>query len=542
MLDFDEILLSVKNPQIQKYLEEAIKSYRIGNYRSAILAVWVATMFDLVKKFEILVEQREPTAMDKWKSLEPKIKDHQNWEQALIHAAKVVDMISRYEADTLESLSKTRNRYAHPSFDEVGALFDPTPEEVRYFIRTLYDIVFSQPAQLGAFYVNQLIESLKDPNLFSAKLFADELVLEKDLVIKKVNRINKKQLPRLVKELFQALNSPINKEHELNILCFIVNLCGAEIELQIPVNTAMYWDDYILDKKLSVRILDSILNYPEYLNQLSEQSQQSISEFLRDEYIESRRHSESFVNFLAYADVVPLAKSLLDDAPNLIPIDEAIRQSWHYSGLFGSKFREIFGEAIFKKTREVLRTRNGYEVNPALSALRSCGIWNMGDLLSLPEQRKFANELILSLNSNNWATMSLLSFHNRSDIPIKWIKLLLEQWDENVKASPRFQRSLPEYLEHYLGLVERYIVELGNCPLLENAIQVVVEQTIKKEPAVGKTPELSELNSKLAAGEASNALEKVQGLSPNEELWTFWRRLLSEYKHLITSTPLEAMI
>jgi hypothetical protein len=224
MLDFDEILVSVKNPQIQKYLEESIKSYQIGNYRSAILAVWIATMFDLVKKFEVLVEQREPTAIEKWKSLEPKIADHQNWEQALIHAAKAVAMISRYEADTLESLSKTRNRYAHPSFDEGGTLFDPTPEEVRYFIRTLYDIVLSQPAQLGTFYVNQLLESLKDPTFFPNQLFVDELTELKDHVVDKVSRINSKQVPRLIKELFKALNSPSNKEHELNVSCFLVNI------------------------------------------------------------------------------------------------------------------------------------------------------------------------------------------------------------------------------------------------------------------------------------------------------------------------------
>ncbi|HEY9815254.1 MAG TPA: hypothetical protein V6D20_05540 [Candidatus Obscuribacterales bacterium] len=84
MLDFDKILLSVKDPQIQKYLEEAIKSYRIGNYRSAILAVWIATMFNLVKKFDILVKQCEPTATEQWKKLAPKIANHQNWEQALI--------------------------------------------------------------------------------------------------------------------------------------------------------------------------------------------------------------------------------------------------------------------------------------------------------------------------------------------------------------------------------------------------------------------------------------------------------------------------
>src|SRR4028119_663208 len=124
MLDFDEILVNVKNPQVKKYLEESIRSYRVGNYRSAILAVWVAAMFDLVKKFEILVAQRESTAISKWKDLKPKIEAHKNWEMELIHAAKAVAMISRYEADTLEALSQTRNRYAHPSFDDVGTLFD----------------------------------------------------------------------------------------------------------------------------------------------------------------------------------------------------------------------------------------------------------------------------------------------------------------------------------------------------------------------------------------------------------------------------------
>ncbi|MCY7407710.1 MAG: hypothetical protein LH631_10125, partial [Alkalinema sp. CAN_BIN05] len=145
MLDFDEVLVTIKNPQIKKYVDEAVKSYRIGNYRSAILSIWVAAMFDLVKKFEILVDQREKSAIDKWKILKPKIEDHKNWEKELIHAAKDVAMISRYEADSLENLVKTRNRYAHPSFDDIGILFDPTPEEVRYFIRTLYDIVLSQP-------------------------------------------------------------------------------------------------------------------------------------------------------------------------------------------------------------------------------------------------------------------------------------------------------------------------------------------------------------------------------------------------------------
>lgn len=521
MLDFDEILVNVKNPQVKKYLKESIRSYGVGNYRSAILAVWIATMFDLVNKFEVLVEQREPTAIDKWNNLKPKIEEHKNWEMELIHAAKAVAMISRYEADTLEALSKTRNRYAHPSFDDVGTLFDPTPEEVRYFIRTLYDIVLSQPAQLGAFYVNQLLEAIKNPTFFTTQLFADELASAKNDVSEKVSRINPKQIPRLIKELFQALNSPSSSEHELNILCFVINLWGTQTELQLPIKISTYWDDYISDKGLSLRALEAILNYPECLNELSERSQQAIDTFLRTNYLVLvRTGSKSFQKFLVSADIVPLAKSFLDDAPTLIPIDEVINQSGDYEELFGNKFVEIFGEAIFKETRLVLLTCNGYKVNPALSALRKCGIWKIANTLSSTEQESFANELIESLNSNNFGTMDLLNFNNRKDIPPKWSKLMLEQWLDKLLTSHRIQETFLCYLGHYLGLVENYITEFGTYPELEEALKII--GTLIKED--------------------TRDLKRVSKLASNESLWAFWQKLLADHQNVIVSTPLEDMI
>jgi hypothetical protein len=470
MLDFDEILVSVKNPQIKKYLEESIKSYQVGNYRSAILAVWIATMFDLVKKFEILVDQREPTAIQKWNELKPKIEAHKNWEKELISAAKAAAMISSYEADTLDTLSKTRNRYAHPSFDDVGTLFDPTPEEVRYFIRTLYDIVLSQPAQLGAFYVSQLQEEIKDPNFFTNKLLADELVLVKDTVINRVKRINQKQIPRLIKELFQALNKPNNSEHELNILCFVINLWGAQSELQVSIDTSKYWDEYITVKGLNQTTLEAILNYPEFINSLSDKSHKIISSIFIKRFIQKTNYSESAIRFLASSNTVPLAQSILDDLPNIVALSKVIEKHQYYSQLLNTKFRDIFGKSILQETRAVLKTRDGYKVNPVLSALRTCGIWRMVDTLIQQEKENFANELLQSLNSSNFETMDLLDFNNRDEIPIKWIKLLIEEWLEILKNNPRYQEKLRYYWEYFLGLIERYTRELGDSPIQQEAL------------------------------------------------------------------------
>jgi hypothetical protein len=502
MLDFDEILVSVKNPQIQKYLQEAIKSYQIGNYRSAILAVWVATMFDLVKKFEILVEQREPTAIAKWNQLEPKIKNHQSWEQELIQAAKAAAMISRYEADTLESLSKTRNRYAHPSFDDVGTLFDPTPEEVRYFIRTLYDIVLSQPAQLGAFYVTQLIESIKNPLFFPSQPSSDELIELKNYVIEKVSRINYRQIPRLIKELFKDLSSPTSEEHKINILCFLVNVWGAKAELQIPVEISMYWDEYILGQEISFIVLEGILNYPECINELSEKSWTAIASAFRSQILKRQRYSESAVKFLTAADTVPLAQSLLNEASTLIPLEKVIKQGDHYAYLFGDKFAEIFGQDILRETRRVLNTRDGYQVNPVLSALRLCGIWNWADTLPELEQKGFANQLVLSLNSHNWETMNLLNFNNRGDIPIKWIRLLLDQWSDLLATRSGLNTC---YLEHYLGLLKRHKDELGEHEKSKEVIQGIIKSTDNQID------------------------ESITELETNELAWKFWQELLVRY-------------
>ncbi|HEY9815253.1 MAG TPA: hypothetical protein V6D20_05535 [Candidatus Obscuribacterales bacterium] len=423
-------------------------------------------------------------------------------------------MISRYEANTLESLSKTRNCYAHPSFDETGDLFDPTPEEVRYFIRTLYDIVLSQPAQLGAFYVNQLLESIKKTHFFPDQPFPYKLTQLKDCVVDKVSRTNSKQIPRLIKELFKALSSPISKEHELNILCFLVNIWGAKSELQfsdaISNEISNSWNEYILEQELSlnINILEGILNYPECINELSKHAQEVIKSVFRSQILPYGEISrKSAAQFLAAADTVPLAKDLLEEASSLIPLDDLIELSGHYKYLFGSKFTEIFGQDILKKARQALKTQNGYKVKPALSALRVCRMWDLADTLPEAEQVSFANELIVSLNSRNFETMSLLSFDSRGEIPIKWVKLLLEQWEDNL-SKDSLKEKLPYYLENYLGLVERYTNELGSYEKTKEAVQVIVE----------------------SASQNSRASESVAKLEANEFAWDFWQELLVKYR------------
>jgi len=513
MLDFDEILLGVNNQGVKKYLREAIKSYQVGNYRSAIIAAWIAAMFDLVKKFEILVKDREQEAINVWKTLKSKIRNHENWEQDLINAAHKTKMIGKYDKEVLDNFRNLRNRYAHPSFDEtsfseMGDLFDPTPEEVRYFIRTLYDIILSQPAQLGAFYVNNLIGSIKDPSFFSENVFLKDLKRTKEIVRDRLSLINSGQIPRLIQELFHSLHSPFSTNHELNLLCFLVNAWGLQKEDESfsDVNIAEMWNTYIQEKGLSLTILVGILSYPECINELSEESQEQISSAFEFHIFKCEEAPRTAVNFLASADVVPLAKTLLDKAPGLIPLEEIIQQSWHYKKLFGDKFSSLFGQQILIQAQETLETCNGYRVNPVISALQDCVFWEVVNTIPDSQKSVFADKLIRSLNSNNYGTITLISFENRGEIPIKWVSILLKEWSQLIN-DPKLRKKLPYYLDNYLGLVQRYVNELGDDAVLSQVVELIAEVISENESALTK-------------------LEQ-----DNKDAWNFWQETYAKYSN-----------
>jgi hypothetical protein len=506
MLDFDEILLGIKNPEIKKYVDESIKSYSVKNYRSAIIAIWIAAMFDLVKKFEILVEQREPTAIEKWHKLRPNIENHKNWESQLIDSAENVAMISQYEADSLRTLSKVRNRYAHPSFDEIGSLFDPTPEEVRYFIRTLYEIVLSQPAQLGAFYVNQLLEKIKEPRFFFVKLVdKNDILSQSEFVMNTITKINQRQVPRLIKSLFAIVRHPTSDEHKSNALCFISNIWGNnESKTEIDDRISSQWDEYIGEHHTaSLLTLESILAYPECINRLSQTSQTSIEKVIKGLLKDKKKLFYPCLEILQYADTIPVSKSILDDFPSLIGVDEIIRLRSYYQEILGLEiFRDKFGVLIYRETRKVLKQGNGYNVNPKMEALRSCGIWNIASSFSIDEQKEFASELISSLNNNNFSTMNLLNFENRNDIPIKWTKMLLDSWTEQVALDSLLMNRVTIYTEHYLGLINRYETEIGDYKEAENILKSITDMSCNEK------------------------ISKLLNLDENDDAWLFLQKIL----------------
>ncbi len=482
MLDFDEILVRVKNPNVKKYLGEAIKSYHVGNYRSAIISSWIAAMFDLVKKFEILVNDSEPTAKEHWKKIKPKIKEHHNWEKELIQGAKSADMISKYEYDTLENLRNTRNKYAHPSFDDIGDLFDPTPEEVRYFIRTLYDLVFSQPVQLGALYVNELRENIKAERFFRDRPLLDDFRLSKGSVLERYNKINKRQLPRLIKLLFEDFRKPENSNHQRNIICFIINLWG-NLHDETSLIISKEIDGYIEDRDIDNELFIALINYPEKIINLSEKSLLIINKFFEYKVLNITKidfYRNSIKKIILSSDILKnlnqlfeifIAKLIEEEGLNGKFVDYVLYQFFDINII-----RKKYGPNLLEHFREALRTENGYIVNPALDRISKYGLWELAEDLTDDEKNKFADELIESIRSNNFGTMDLLGYQTDNNIPSQWISKILNQWTKSlIDVDDRVGYYKYHNTKYYLNLAYRYEELFGEYEDLKTVFQILQE-------------------------------------------------------------------
>ena len=62
LVDFDELVLMVRDRKSRAYIGEAISAYRVRAYRSALLATWIAVAFDIVAKIRELELQGDAVA------------------------------------------------------------------------------------------------------------------------------------------------------------------------------------------------------------------------------------------------------------------------------------------------------------------------------------------------------------------------------------------------------------------------------------------------------------------------------------------------
>ena len=53
-LDLDELILLCRNENAKSFIQEAVQCYKGGAFRQAIVATWIAVIYDIINKFQEL--------------------------------------------------------------------------------------------------------------------------------------------------------------------------------------------------------------------------------------------------------------------------------------------------------------------------------------------------------------------------------------------------------------------------------------------------------------------------------------------------------
>lgn len=154
LTDLDALALTVRNPLTKEYIDEAVKAYRAGSYKAAIVAIWVAITFDIISKIRELAGQGDgqaTTFVNAWDTnvAANNVDKLLAMERELLAKADAdfgfIDSIARRH---FERLQADRHLCAHPAFTSEGELFSPEPELVRlYLVEAIRSLLSQRPVQ-----------------------------------------------------------------------------------------------------------------------------------------------------------------------------------------------------------------------------------------------------------------------------------------------------------------------------------------------------------------------------------------------------------
>jgi hypothetical protein len=174
LTDLDELALKVRDLTARSYITEAINSYRVGSYRSAVISAWIAVSYDIIAKAREIAEHGERNAQEFVWELDNAIANNninklQIIENQLLSKARDdFEFLAAHECRDLERLQEDRHRCAHPAFVSALELFQPTPDIVRaHLVHAITHLLQHQPVQ-GRSALERIRQDLLRPSFPSS--------------------------------------------------------------------------------------------------------------------------------------------------------------------------------------------------------------------------------------------------------------------------------------------------------------------------------------------------------------------------------------
>ncbi|KDN85628.1 hypothetical protein [Kitasatospora cheerisanensis] len=178
MIDLEERLTRVHNPDVRPLVQDAYRSYATGVPRAAIVLTWTAVCADLIAKAQVLAEDGEPDA----KALAQKVEEAQQLggasdekkrregvgkmlevEREILDAALALELIDSSQHVQLDRLREDRHQSAHPSLRPLGELYEPTAEYARAHLLAALDALLIHPPSQGRKIVASFAAAVADP-------------------------------------------------------------------------------------------------------------------------------------------------------------------------------------------------------------------------------------------------------------------------------------------------------------------------------------------------------------------------------------------
>ncbi|PVV21094.1 MAG: hypothetical protein B6D74_12205, partial [gamma proteobacterium symbiont of Ctena orbiculata] len=167
LADLDELVLRCRNKIARSYIKEAVRSYKAGAYRAAIVTTWIAIVFDYLDKLRELEISGHKDAKKELEEFEKHrkandVKKSLDFERELLDNAKDrYEFISPYEHLDLSRLMEDRHRSAHPSMNSVEEVYKPTAEMARLHIRNAITAMLQYPPVQGKAALDSIKKDLE---------------------------------------------------------------------------------------------------------------------------------------------------------------------------------------------------------------------------------------------------------------------------------------------------------------------------------------------------------------------------------------------
>jgi hypothetical protein len=165
--DLDELILRCRDEKARQYIAEAVASYKVGAFRSAIVATWIAVCFDVIEKFRELALAGDKEAEQQVQDIDTTRRTADltralKFERELLDLAKdKFELISPLEYIDLDRLQADRNRCAHPSLTSEDQAYVPSAELARLHIHSAVTHLLQHPPVQGKYALDRLIQEIE---------------------------------------------------------------------------------------------------------------------------------------------------------------------------------------------------------------------------------------------------------------------------------------------------------------------------------------------------------------------------------------------